>query len=119
MERVFYELLCLEAAHVVWMIYWGWEIHMGMVSPIIYQISCLKEALRYPIFSFMDIFFYMIAIWGCSPKARLHMLEGELGHSIDDMESYFWRIASCMDATGKLRGNKSVYPCTFFRTSNL
>ena len=119
MEGDFYELPCWEAAYVVWMIAWGWEIHMGMMSPIIYQISCLKEALRQPIVSFMDIFFYMTAIWGCSPKARLHMLEGQLGHLIDDMASFSWRSLSCMDATGKLRGNKSVYPCTCLRTSNL
>ena len=78
---------------------------MEMMSPIIYQISCLKEALRQPIISFMDICFYMIAIWGCSPKARLHMLEArQLGHLIDDMASFSWRGLSCMDATGKLRG---------------
>lgn len=118
-ERVFYEFPCLEAAHVVWMISWGWEIHMGMMSPTLYHISCLKETLRQPIVSFMDICFYMTAIWGCSPKARLHMLEGQLGHLIDDMASFFWRSLLCMDATGKVRGNKSVYPCTCLRTSNL
>ena len=101
------------------MIALGWEIHMVMMSPILYQIPCLKEALRQPIVSFMDICFYIIAIWRCSLKARLHMLEEQLGHLIDDMASFSWRSLSCMDATGKVRGNKSVYPCTCLRTNNL
>jgi len=37
-ERDFYELPCWEATYVIWMIAWGWEIHLGMMSPIIYQI---------------------------------------------------------------------------------
>ena len=118
-EGDFYELPCWEEAYFVWMIAWGWEIHMGMMNPIVYYISCLKEAPIHPIFSFMDICFYMIAIWGCSPKAKLRMLEGQLGHLIDDMASFSWSILSCMDATEKLRGNKLVYPCTCLRTSNL
>ena len=88
MEGDYYELPCWEAAYVVWMIAWGWEIHMGVMSPIVYKISCLNKALIHPIFPFMDICFYMTAIWGCSQKAGLHMLEGQLGHLIDDMELF-------------------------------
>ena len=39
-------------------------------------------------FSLMDICFCMIAIWECSPKASLHMLEGQFEDSIADMASF-------------------------------
>ena len=78
-ERVFYELPCLEVAHVVWMISLGWEIHMWMVNPNSFQISCLKNAHRQPIFASIDVYFLHDSYLGCSPKSSLHMLEGKLG----------------------------------------
>ena len=35
-EEDFQELPCWEVTHFVWMIAWGWEIHMGMVDPNLY-----------------------------------------------------------------------------------
>ena len=45
-EGDFHEFPCWEAAYFEWIIASGWEIHMGMMNPILYQISCLKETLR-------------------------------------------------------------------------
>ena len=33
MEEDFQELPCWDVTHFVWMISWGWELHMGMVDP--------------------------------------------------------------------------------------
>ena len=78
MEEDFQEFPCWEVTHPVWMIAWGWEIHIGMVDPNIHQTSCLNKAFRQPIVASMDVLLFDSNL-GCSPKASLHTWEGKLG----------------------------------------
>ena len=45
-EEDFQELPCWEVTHFVWMISWGWRIHMGMMIPNTFQIPYLKGTSR-------------------------------------------------------------------------
>ena len=103
MEKDFHEFPCWEVTHFVWMISWGWEIHMGMVNTNLYQISCLKKAHRQPIVSSMDVLFSHDSYLGCSPKASLHMLEEPLGDTLMIQHLDIWRIISYEDATWEER----------------
>ena len=54
-EESFQELLCWEVTLFVWMIAWGWEIHVGMVYPNLYKTSCLKNTFKQPIIASIGI----------------------------------------------------------------
>ena len=83
MEEDFQGLSCWEVTHFVWMIAWGWDIHMGMVDPNIYQTSCLIKAFIPPIVSSIDtLLSHDDSYLGCSPKASLHTWEGQLGDAL-------------------------------------
>ena len=76
MEDYLHELPFWRVAHFVWMIDWGWEIHMGIIVPNIFQIPCLKKASRQHIVASMGIsLFHDDSYLGLSPKANLHTWE--------------------------------------------
>ena len=78
----------------------GWEIHMGMVDPNIYQTSCLKKAFRPTNFSSIDtLLSHDDRYLGCSPKASLHTWEEKLGDVLMRQHLDPWRILSNEDAT--------------------
>ena len=52
-EEDFQEFPCWEVTHFVWMIAWGWELHMGMVDPNSYQTSCLNKVPQFYLCSFL------------------------------------------------------------------
>ena len=45
-EEIFHEFPSWRVTHFLWMIAWGWRLHMGMMIPNIFQIPCLKKASR-------------------------------------------------------------------------
>ena len=103
-EENFQELPCWEATHLVWMIAWEWEIHMGMVDPNLYQTSCLNKAFRQPIVASM--YFLLLhddSYLGCSPKASLHTWEGKLGDILMRQHLDPWRILSYEVTIGENR----------------
>ena len=55
MEDIFHELPFWRVAHFVWMVAWGWDFHMGMIVPNVFQIPCLERTSRQPIFASMGI----------------------------------------------------------------
>ena len=81
MEEIFHELPCWRVTHFVWMIAWGWRLHMGMIFPNIFQIPCLKKASRHHIVASMVILLLLHddSYLGWSPKTNLHIWEGQLG----------------------------------------
>ena len=100
MEEDSQELPCWEVTHFVWMIAWGWGIHMGMVDPNIYHNSCIKKAFRPPIVSSIDILpSHNDSYLGSSPKASLFTWEGKLGDILMMQHLDPWRILSYEVAT--------------------
>ena len=119
-EDIFHELPFWRVAHFVWIIAWGWEIHMGMIVPNISQITCLKKASRQHIVASMGVLLLHDDNYlGWSPKANLHTWEGQLGDVLMRQHLVPWRILLYEDATG--RGEKALqfYPCSCLRTSNI
>ena len=101
MEEIFHELPFWRVAHFVWMIAWGWEIHMGMIDPNTYQISCLKKTSRPHIVTSMGILLlHDDSYLGWSPKANLHTWEGKLRDVLMIQHLLPWRSLSYTDATG-------------------
>ena len=98
MEKTFHELPFWRVAHFVWMIAWGWEIHMGMIFPNIYQISFLNKASRKHIFSSMGVLLlHDDSYLGWLPKAYLLTWEGKLGDLLIRQHLVPWRNLSYKD----------------------
>ena len=101
MEEYSYELPFWRVTHFVWMIAWGWELHMGMAVPTIFQIPCLKKASRQHIVASMGIpLFHDDSYLGLSPKANFHTWEEQLGDLLMRHHLVLWRNSSYEDAIG-------------------
>ena len=69
----------LEVTQFLWMIAWGWKLHMGMMVPNIFQITCLKKASIPHIVASMDIpLVHDESHLAFSPKAYLYTWEEKL-----------------------------------------
>ena len=113
MDEIFRELPFWRVAHFVWMITWGWEIHMGMIVPNIYQILCLKKASRQHIFVSMGVLLlHDDSYLGWSPKAGLHTWEGKIGDVLMRQHLVPWRNLSYEDVTGGGEETLQFYPCS-------
>ena len=119
MEENFHELPLWRVDHFVWMIAWGWEIHMGMIVSKIYQISFLKKASRPHIVASMDIpLVHDESHLDFSPKAYLYTWEEQLGDLLMRQHLVHWRSLSHKDATRGRGEALQFYPCSFLRTNN-
>ena len=120
MEEIFHELPCLRVTHFVWIIDWGWKLHMGMIVTHIFHIPCLRKASRQHIFASIGIpLFHHNIYLGLSPKANLHTWEEELGYLLMRQHLVPWRSLSYEDVKGGGGEALQVYPCSFLRTSNI
>ena len=115
MEDDLHELPFWRVAHFVWLIAWGWEIHMGMVDPNIYQTACLKKAFIPPIV----LSIYILLSHDDSYLASLHAWEGQYGDSLMRQHLIPWRSSSYVDATVGGGETLQFYPCSCLRTSNI
>ena len=120
MEGIVHELPCSKVTHFVWMIAWGCEIHMGMIDTDKYQIPCLKKASRKHIVASMGILLlHDDSYLGWSPKANLHIWEGQLGDVLMRQHLFAWRNLSYKDDIGGGEEALQLYPCICLRTSNI
>ena len=119
-EEIFHEFPCWRVTHFVWMIAWGWRLHMGMMVPNIFQIPSLDKASRPHIVASMDIPLVHDEIHlDFSPKAYLYTWEEQLGDLLMRQHLVHWRNLSYEDATGGRGEALQLYPCTCLRTSNI
>ena len=114
-EEDFQEFPCWEVTHFVWMIAWGWRIHMGMMVPNEFQIPCLKGTSRQHLIASLST----LLSHDDSPLASLHAWEGKFGDSLMRQHLIPWRSLSYVDATVGGRDASQFYPCSFLRTSNI
>ena len=120
MDENFHELPFWRVAHFVWMIAWGWEIHMAMIVPNIFQNPCLKKASRQHIFSSMGVLLlHDDSYLGWLPKANILTWEGQLGDLLIRHHLVPWMILSYEDAIGGGEEALQFYPCSFLRKSNI
>ena len=95
MEEDFQELPCWEVTHFVWMIAWGWRIHMGMIVPNTFQIPFLKGTPGQHHISFLSTLL--------TPDDRyldnLHAWEGQYGDLLMRQHLIIWRSISHVDST--------------------
>ena len=75
MEDDFHELPFWRVAPFAWLIAWGGEIQMGVMSPNLYQPSCLKRLFKQPIVSSMDVLLTL----NVNYLDSLHTWERQLG----------------------------------------
>ena len=113
-EEHFQELPCWEVTHFVWMIAWGWRIHMEMLIPNIFQIPCLKGVSRHHLIAFLST----LLIHDDSYLANFHAWERQYGDSLLTQHLIIWGRSSYVDAT--LGGDiLQFYSCNCLRTSNI
>ena len=94
-EQDFQELPCWEVTHFVWMIAWGWRIHMGMMVPNEFQIPCLKGTSIQHLISSLST----LVTHDDSYLASLHAWEGKYGDLLMRQHLITWMIISYVDAT--------------------
>ena len=84
---------------------------MGMIVPNVFQIPCLKRAYRKHLVSSMGILLlHDDRYLGWSPKANLHIWEGQLGDVLMRQHLVPWRSLSYEDAIG---GQEEALQFTF------
>ena len=115
MEENFKELTCWEVTHFVWMIAWGWRIHMGMMVPTTFQIPFLKGTSRQHLIASLST----LLIHDDSNLASLHAWEGQYGDSLMKQHLIPWRSSSYGDATVGGGETLQFYPCSCLKTSNI
>ena len=101
MEEFFHELPFWRVTLSVWMIAWGWELHMGMKVPNIFQIPCLNKASRYHIVASIDIpLLHDESHLDLPPKPNLYTWEEKIGDILMSEHLVPLRKLSYEDATG-------------------
>ena len=95
MEEDFQKLPCWEVTQFVWMIAWGWRIHMGMVIPNVFQIPCLKGTSRKHLIASLST----LLVHDDSYSANLHAWEGQYGDLLMRQHLILLRRISIADAT--------------------
>ena len=82
-EELFYELPCWKVIHLIWMIAWRWEFHIGNEIPYSFHHSYLEEAFRQQEGFQIELpFSHDGSHLVYPPKANFHIWEEPLGDRI-------------------------------------
>ena len=96
MEEYFHELPFWRVAHFVWIIAWGWRIHMGMMIPNTFQTPFLKGTSRQHLIASLST----LLVHDDTYLASLHAWERKYGDSLMRQHLIPCRSISYVDATG-------------------
>ena len=99
MEDDLHELPFWRVANFSWLIAWGGEVQMGIMSPNLYQPSCFKRIFKQSIVASMDV----LLSHNVSYLDSLHTWDGKHGDILMMQHLDLWRISSYEVVLGEKR----------------